>query len=397
MKNTFGNVLTLTLFGESHGPETGAVLDGLAPGIPVSEDRIREMLSLRRPSGAISTARVEADEFRIVSGVFEGKTTGTPLTILIPNTNTKSRDYSETRYIARPGHADYTAEIKYHGFQDYRGGGHFSGRLTAAIVACGGILVPALKEKGIRIGTHILALGGKNGEEPVRDRAFSEDIEALLPEIEGLGTRPFPVLLPECEEAMKERILEAREEGDSVGGILETAVSGVPAGLGEPWFGTIEGALSEALFSIPAVKGVEFGDAFSMVCGRGSAYNDAFYSPKASEAYFTGESGKTPENGQISRESLLLVRTKTNHNGGVNGGITNGMPVLFRTAVKPTPSIFKEQETIDLRNGENVKLSLKGRHDPAVIHRARIVVDSMTALVFADFLSLRFGTDWMAP
>lgn len=369
MKNTFGNAISLTLFGESHGPQIGVVLDGLAPGMTVSEDRIREMLSLRRPSGQISTARVEADEFQIVSGVFEGKTTGTPLTILIPNTNTKSKDYSETRFLARPGHADYTAYQKYHGFEDYRGGGHFSGRLTAALVAAGGILMPALEQKGIHIGSHIKTLGGGS---LIEDRAFSDEEEALLGQIETLTKSSFPVLDKTVEEKMKERILEAASDGDSVGGILETAACGVPAGLGEPWFDTIEGALSHGLFAIPAVKGVEFGEAFQMVEARGSEYNDAFI----------GEGEK--------------IRTRTNHNGGVNGGITNGMPIRFRTVIKPTPSIFKEQQTVDIRTGENKTLALKGRHDPAIIHRARIVVDSITAFVLADLLTMRYGTDFLA-
>ena len=378
MKNTFGNVLTLTIFGESHGPEIGAMLDGLAPGITVSEEEIRRVLELRRPAGAISTARREADEFRIVSGVFEGKTTGTPLTILIPNTNTKSSDYSALQFRPRPGHADFTVAEKYHGFQDYRGGGHFSGRLTAALVAAGGILLPALERKGIRIGTHIRALGGKDGEAPAEDPAFSIDPAALSSEIDSLKNRHFPTLSEEAEAIMKARILDAKAEGDSLGGILESAVTGVPAGVGEPWFDTVESALSHALFSIPAVKGVEFGEAFQTVLSRGSVYNDAFYYPDDSEC-----------------GSASSVRTKTNHNGGVNGGITNGMPILFRTAVKPTPSIFKSQDTVDLRTGKNVKLSLEGRHDPAIIHRARIVVDSVTALVLSDLLSLRFGTDWL--
>ena len=393
MRNTFGNVLTVTLFGESHGPEIGAVLDGLAPGMTVSEERIRKLLSLRRPAGAISTARAEADEFRIVSGVFEGRTTGTPLTILIPNTNTKSTDYEKTRFLPRPGHADYTATCKYHGFEDYRGGGHFSGRLTAALVAAGGILLPALEKKGIRIGTHIASLGG--GEEFLSDRPFSAGNEELEKEIDALSSRAFPVLDLTMEAPMKERILSAKEALDSVGGILETAVTGVPAGLGEPWFDTLEGALSHALFSIPAVKGVEFGRAFTEVLLPGSAYNDAFYAVSNPDGEDSEKTVKTPEKGQIPPERGFIVRTKTNHNGGVNGGITNGMPLVFRTAVKPTPSIMREQETVDLKTGENALLQISGRHDPAIIHRARVVVDCMSAMVLADFLSLKYGTDYL--
>ena len=365
MKNTFGNVLTVTIFGESHGPAVGAVLDGLTPGIPVSEDFINKQLRLRRPQGEISTARQEPDEFQIVSGVFEGKTTGTPLVILIPNQDTRSRDYRETRFLARPGHADYTAYEKYHGFEDYRGGGHHSGRVTAALVAAGGILLPALFEKGIRIGTHMKALG------TIYDRAFSEDPETLAGEIDIVNDKSFAVLSEDAASKMQEEILKAKEASDSVGGVLETAVTGLPAGLGEPWFDSMESMLSHALFSIPGIKGVEFGDALSYACGRGSAYNDAFY--------IDSDTGK--------------VRTETNHNGGVNGGLTNGMPVIFRTAVKPTPSIFQKQRTIDFHKMENAEILLSGRHDPAIIHRARVVQDSVTAMVLADFLCLRYGTD----
>ena len=386
MKNTFGNVLTVTIFGESHGPEIGVVLDGLASGISVSEERIRQLLSLRRPAGAISTSRVEADEFRIMSGVFEGKTTGTPLAMRIPNSNTRSKDYGESRFIARPGHADYTAHVKYHGFEDYRGGGHQSGRITAALTACGGILIPALERKGILIGTHIRALGGGGKDDSgfLYDRPFAGEEADLVNDIRTLSDRLFAVLDPEAEEGMKARILEAAKDGDSVGGILETAVTGVPAGLGEPWFDSMESELSHILFSVPAVKGVEFGEAFSSVRFRGSAYNDAFYADKP-------EKKETAEGG---REAV--IRTKTNHNGGINGGITNGMPILFRTAIKPTPSVYREQDTVNFRTMENVKLKIEGRHDPAILHRARVVIDCCAAIVLSDMLSLRFGTHYLA-
>lgn len=361
MKNTIGVNVTVTLFGESHGEEIGIVIDGLAPGIPVDRDFINHQLDLRRPQGKISTARREMDEYRIVSGVFEGKTTGTPVCILIPNTNTKSKDYSATRALARPGHADYTANVKYHGFEDYRGGGHFSGRITAPIVAAGAIAISALKAKGIHIGTHIRHCAG------VADRAW-EDLEA---DITLLSEKHFPVLDEKKAEEMHAAIEAIAEEGDSVGGVLETMVTGVPAGLGEPWFDTVESVLSHALFSIPAVKGVQFGAGFDMVDGRGSAYNDPFRM----------QDGK--------------VVTTTNHNGGINGGITNGMPISFRCAVKPTPSIFKAQDTVNFLEKEDAVLELKGRHDPAVIHRARVVVDSMTALVLCDILAGRYGTDWL--
>lgn len=358
MKNTFGQSVAITLFGKSHGEYIGAVLDGMAPGLTVDEAFIRHQLSLRRPQGKISTARVEADEFKIISGVFEGKTTGTPLCILIPNTNTRSKDYD--RNIPRPGHADYAAECKYHGYQDPRGGGHFSGRITAALVAAGAIAISALRQNGILVGTHISRISD------ICDRSFN----FYESDIETLADLSFPVLDFQKADLMRACIEDAASEGDSVGGILETAVIGLPAGIGEPWFDTVEGVLSHALFSIPAVKGVEFGEGFGMADLRGSEANDAL----------------RIENGRVI--------TTTNHNGGINGGITNGMPLIFRCAVKPTPSIFQEQDSVDLASGQNTTLTLQGRHDPAIIHRARVVVDSVVALVLCDLLALRFGTDF---
>lgn len=360
MKNSFGQSLTVTLFGESHGAYIGAVLDGLASGIAVDEGSVAQLLTLRRPAGRTGTARREADRFQIVSGVFAGRTTGTPLCILIPNESTSSKDYAATRSLARPGHADYTAYCKYHGFEDYRGGGHFSGRLTAALVAAGAIVLPALGAKGIRIGTHVLRCAG------ISDRPFAD----FGADIDALSALPFAVLDADAAERMQSAIEAAAEDGDSVGGVLETAVTGMPAGVGEPWFDTVEGVLSHALFGIPAVKGVQFGDAFDMADARGSAFNDPF----------TVRDGK--------------VVTTTNHNGGVNGGITNGMPIVFRCMVKPTPSVYKQQQTVDLFKREDAALRIQGRHDPAIIHRARIVADCVTALTLYDLLAVRFGTDW---
>ncbi len=362
MKNTIGNNLSVTLFGESHGEAIGAVIDGLAPGICVDLDFISSMLSRRRPAGDISTARVEADPFKIVSGIFEGKTTGTPICIIIPNSDTKSVDYKDTRWLARPSHADFTAFSKYHGFEDYRGGGHFSGRITAALVAAGALVMSALNTKGIKIGTHLKKCAG------VEDRDFQNINDDIL----AIYNNEFPVLDENAGNLMKENILNAKKEGDSVGGILETAVTGLMAGLGEPWFDTVEGLLSHMLFSIPAVKGVEFGAGFSIADMKGSTANDTFY---------------------IEDEKIL---TKTNNNGGINGGITNGMPLLFRCAIKPTPTILKEQETVDMLNLSDSILASKGRHDPCIAHRACVVVDCVTALVIADMLTTRLGTDWLA-
>ena len=361
MKNTFGNSVAITLFGESHGEYIGAVLDGLAPGIEIDTEYMEHMLTLRRPDGKISTLRKEKDEFRIVSGVINGRTTGTPITILIPNENVQSSDYAELKTVARPSHADYTAQCKYHGFQDSNGGGHFSGRITAALVAAGAICKSALEQKGIFIGTHVKRCG------PVSDREFND----YIPDIKMLNEKTFAVLDEACEETMKNTILETASDGDSVGGILETAVTGIPEGVGEPWFDSVESLISHMMFSIPAVKGIEFGAGFSFADMKGSTANDPFKI----------EDGK--------------IITETNNNGGINGGITNGMPVVFRTVIKPTPTIFKAQNTVDFLNMEETVLEAKGRHDPSIVHRARVVQDAATAIVICDILGMRFGTDWM--
>ena len=382
MKNSIGSNLQVTLFGESHGPFIGCVLDGLTPGIKIDEAFIRHQLSLRRPNGKISTARVEADDFQIVSGAFQGFTTGTPLCILIPNTAQHSKDYSKTASLARPGHADYTAECKYHGFQDYRGGGHFSGRITAALVAAAAIVIPALAQKGILIGTHIKSCGGIKDIDFANSNISAErnnttnltsgtiSTTPLTSQIKSLNEKSFALLDDDAAEKMQAEIEKIAARGDSLGGVLETAIAGLPAGLGEPWFDSFESLLSHAIFSIPAIKGIQFGDGFDLVNGLGSDFNDSF------------------------RTDGNKVYTLTNHNGGINGGITNGMPVIFRTAVKPTPSIYKEQQTIDFKKKQNTNLIIEGRHDPAIIHRARVVQDSLTALVLADFLLGRFGTDY---
>ena len=363
MKNTFGNNITYTLFGESHGEEIGIVIDGLAPGMRVDTDFIKDMLSKRRPSGRISTARREEDDFRVVSGVWGGRTTGTPVCILIPNKNVQSKDYSKMASLPRPGHADFAAECKYHGFQDYRGGGHFSGRITAPLVAAGAMLMPALAEKGIYIGTHIRTLAG------VKDREL--DHSDLEKDIDIIKNSAFPALDDKCAAEMQKKAEEAAELGDSVGGILETVIIGMPAGVGEPWFDTVEGELSHILFSVPGVKGVEFGLGFGFANAYGSEANDAFVTD-----------GET-------------IKTKTNNNGGINGGITNGMPIIFRSAIKPTPSIYKAQDTVSLSAMENRELVIEGRHDPAIIHRARAVVDAVTAIALADMLAVKYGTDWL--
>ncbi len=362
MKNILGNNISVTLFGESHGEAIGAVIDGLPAGIPVDEEFISSQMDLRRPVGKISTPRKEGDKVNLVSGVFEGKTTGTPICAIIYNENTKSKDYSKSYGKARPGHADYVANVKYNGCEDYRGGGHFSGRITAPLVAVGAICIEALKNKGIYIGTRIKECAG------VSDDEFKD----LLSDITALSTKQYPVINDEKGSEMIKNIELAAKDGDSVGGILSTAVVGLPVGVGEPWFDSLESVLSHGLFSVPAVKGVEFGVGFKCGAMRGSEMNDSFS--------YNGE----------------IVSAETNNNGGINGGISNGMPILFNCAIKPTPSISKEQGTIDFVNKENTIISVTGRHDPCIVHRARVVVDSVTAIILCDMLAQKFGTDWLA-
>lgn len=369
MKNTYGSALTLTIFGESHGAAIGAVLDGMAAGVPINAELIAACMDKRRARGdGLSTARVEADEVKLLSGAANGRTTGTAIALVIENKNTRSEDYAKTADLLRPGHADYTAYAKYHGFQDARGGGHFSGRITAALVAGGAIVLGALDRAGIDIVTHIARCAGVN------DTPFAQDDPAalaaqcaVLEQKEG-----FALLDAAAEEPMKAAIRAAGTEGDSVGGVLETAILGLPAGVGEPFFDSVESAIAHLAFSVPAVKGIEFGAGFGFAGLRGSEANDAFR---------MGEGGR--------------IVTATNRNAGLNGGIANGMPVIFRTAVKPTPSIYKTQDTVDYIARKNAQLSIKGRHDPCIVPRAAIVQTCAAALAVGDLMSVRYGTAWM--
>lgn len=357
MKNTFGQSISLTVFGESHGAGVGVVLDGLCSGLDVNDASIKTALSRRAPSTSTDTARRERDAYQILSGVFNGKTTGTPICIFIPNENTDSKAYEYG--IARPSHADYTAFCKYGGYEDYRGGGHFSGRVTAGIVATGAILKDALKGLGISIGTHILECAN------VRDNEFND----IQNEVLSLDCAKFPVLNEDKAKEMIACVEQAKANLDSVGGITQTAIVGLPAGVGEPMFDSVEGMLSHAMFAIGAVKGIEFGKGFQLGKMLGSSANDAFVI----------EDGK--------------VKTSTNNNGGINGGITNGMPVVFNLAIKPTPSIAKKQNTVDFVNGKQSEIEIVGRHDPAIVRRICPVVDSVSALVVCDLLAQRYGTD----
>ena len=369
MKNTFGSTLSLTIFGESHGKAIGAVLDGMAAGVPVDENLLAACMDKRRARGdGLSTARVEADTVQFLSGVINGHTTGTSIALMIENQNTRSSDYAKTADLLRPGHADYTAYAKYHGYQDARGGGHFSGRITAALVAGGAIVLGALDRAGINLSTHIARCAG------ISDTPFAlNDSAALAAQTEALVNRSegFALLDPSVEEPMKAAIRTAGAEGDSVGGILETAILGLPAGIGEPYFDSVESVLSHAAFSIPAVKGIEFGSGFGFADLHGSQANDAF------------------------RMDADRIVTATNHNAGINGGISNGMPIVFRTVVKPTPSIYKEQDTVDYIARKDAKLSIQGRHDPCIVPRAAIVQTCAAALALGDLMTIRYGTAWM--
>ncbi len=320
-----------TIFGESHGSEIGVVLTGVPAGIALDWDFILSEMARRAPGqSALSTARKEADTPEVVSGVFEGKTTGAPLCAIIQNTDTRSRDYEELRRKPRPSHADYAAFVASGGFRDYRGGGHFSGRLTAPLVFAGAVAKQVLKPRGITVSARISMLGG------VKDPSESQ---------------------------IEDIVLSAKQAGDSVGGTIACAVEGMPAGLGAPDFGcNVEGIFSQYLFAVPAVKGVAFGAGFALASMRGSEANDPFYMD-----------GDT-------------VKTRTNNAGGVNGGITNGMPITFEAVLRPTTSIYKEQDTVDLDTMEDAKLIIHGRHDPCIVTRAVVVIEAAAALASCEVL-----------
>ncbi len=345
-----------SIFGESHGPAIGVVLEGVPPGLALDLDAVRFDLSRRAPGkNALSTPRREADEPRVLSGLFEGHTTGAPLCAVIENTDTRSGDYARTKDLARPGHADYAAHVRYGGFNDYRGGGHFSGRLTAPLVFAGGVAKQLLAQKNIYVGAHISTVYGVN------DDAL-EDWEALR----EAATKDFPVLNDERGAEMQSAILEARSDGDSVGGAIECAVFGLPAGLGAPDFGqNAEGIFSQYLFAVPAVKAVAFGAGTAFALMRGSEANDPLYM----------DGGGT-------------VRAEQNCAGGINGGITNGMPLVFEATLRPTPSIARQQFTVDMAKGENAVLELRGRHDPCVVHRAVPVIEAAAALAACELLGI---------
>ncbi len=362
--NTFGQLLKITFFGESHSELIGIVIDNLAPGITLDENLIKSQLQKRRPSGSLSTPRQEQDDYEIVSGYFNNQTTGAPLTIVIHNRVQLSEDYKHLEGKPRPSHSDYPAFIKYSGANDPRGGGIFSGRLTALWMIIGAISKQILNAKGIYVGSHILSI------KSIKDTGFDKS-NVNNEFIEILENSGFPVINHEIETKMTAEILKAKNDGDSVGGIIESAIINLPAGLGEPLFLSFESYLAQALFSIPGVKGIEFGTGFSMTEKYGSEVNDE---------YFFDE-GK--------------VKTRSNNNGGILGGITSGMPVILRLAIKPTPSISKKQHTVDLIENTNIELEIKGRHDPAIIQRAIHVVNSVLYFSALDLLLLSQANKWM--
>lgn len=360
MSATFGTSYKITIFGESHGKAIGVIIDGIPPGLEIDMDKVSREMQRRAPGqSSLSTPRKEDDIPEILSGMFEGATTGAPLSALIHNTNTQSRDYSEMKKKMRPGQADYPARMRYDGFNDYRGSGKFSGRITAPLVFAGAIAKQVLEQSGVVIGAHIHSVMD------VRDTGLT--IDNASPELlRTFGDKHLPLIDASKENAIKAVIEEARDAGDSVGGTIECMALGLPAGIGNPFFDSIESVLSHLLFAVPAVKGVEFGSGFGFANMPASEANDAYY---------------YDENGE--------VKTKTNHNGGITGGISNGMPMLFRVAVKAPSSIKKTQDTIDVEAGENVTLEVHGRHDPIIVPRAIPVIEAVCAIGILDLMQSR--------
>ena len=352
MSSTYGENLKLAIFGQSHGPAVGMTMDGIPAGLPVDLEKLQQFLNRRAPGqNDWSTPRREEDQPEFLSGIVDGFTCGAPIAAVIHNRNTRSADYEQLKDCPRPGHADYTAQVKYGGFQDAAGGGHFSGRLTAPLCIAGGLCKQWLQERGIQIGAHILAIG------ECGDVFF----DPMDPELESVGTA-FPVLDPEAGKAMIAQISLAREAGDSLGGIIECAITGLPAGIGEPMFGGVESRIAQIVYGIPGIKGVEFGIGFDCACVPGSQSNDSF--------------------------SILdgRVVTETNNAGGILGGITNGMPVIFTAAVKATPSISCTQQSVSLSRMEDVPLNIRGRHDPCIVPRAVPVVEAAAAIAIYDMI-----------
>lgn len=356
MSGIYGMNIKMAIYGESHGASIGLVIDGVPPGLQLDLEAIEKEMARRAPGkNQLSTQRKESDSFAIQSGFFEGYTTGTPLCVVIKNSDQHSKDYSILKDKMRPGHADYAGFVRYQGFNDYRGGGHFSGRLTAPLVFIGAVAKQALAQHGILVGAHILQIADIK-EENFNPMGIDDT------KIAELNAKSFCVMDDAIGEKMQAKILEAKANLNSVGGIIETMVTHLPAGLGAPYFDSVESRLSHALFTVPAVKGVEFGDGFGISALTGAEANDQLHY----------EDGK--------------VVAETNHNGGITGGITNGMPVIFRVAIKPTPSISREQRTISLQEQKDTTLTIVGRHDPCIVQRAVPVIEAVTAWTMWDLL-----------
>lgn len=356
MSSEIGKNIRLSVFGESHGSAIGCVIDGLPSGVKLDTDKIYTDMARRAPGmDKSATPRLEKDIPHIISGVLDNVTTGAPLAVIIENTNTKSGDYSNIMTVPRPSHSDYPAYVKYGGKNDIRGGGHFSGRLTAPLVFAGAVSKQILKEKGITVGAHIAKIGGAS------DEMFDKNsISAEL--LEELSSRPFSTLSASAQEKMRTVIEKARLEQDSVGGVIECAALGIPVGIGANMFATVEGQLSSILFGIPAVKGVEFGAGFDFAEMTGSQANDAY----------------------CIRDGKVAL--KTNNNGGVLGGMTSGAPLVLRVVIKPTPSISKPQQSVNLQTMEEETLVIKGRHDPCIVPRAVPVVEAAVAFGLLDMI-----------
>ena len=356
--NNWGNNIRLSIFGESHGQGIGIVIDGLPGGIKLDVDRIKREMQRRAPGRSnISTSRSEADKVEIMSGFVNGMTTGTPIAGVIRNTNTISKHYEKD--LMRPGHADYTAYVKYGENRDYRGGGHFSARITAPLVFAGAVAKQVLEAEGVYVGAHILKIAD------VEDDRF-DPVKISASELRAVSGLDFPVVDENKGELMKQRILDAKNNLNSVGGITECAVVGMPAGKGEPFFGSVESRVSSMLYSVPAVKAVMFGAGTDFADMTGKAANDEFYI----------------ENG--------TVKTYTNNNGGINGGITNGMPIVFRAVLKPTPSIAQKQRSVNIAKMENAEIEINGRHDPCIVHRGTVVIENAAAVAMLDLLYDKF-------
>ncbi len=352
--NSWGSNIRVSIFGESHGEGIGVVIDGLPGGIKLDMGKINREMERRAPGrSSISTSRSEADSVEILSGFVNGMTTGTPIAGVIRNTNTISKHYEKD--LIRPGHADYTGFTKYGANHDYRGGGHFSGRITAPLVFAGAIAKQVLEAEGVYVGAHILKI------KDVSDKGF-DYAKVTAEEIKKLTQKSFPVFDEVQGDLMKKVIADAKMNKNSVGGMVECAVVGMPPGKGSPFFGSVESRLSSMMYSIPAVKGVAFGAGGAFADMFGSEANDEFYC----------------EDG--------VIKTYTNNNGGINGGITNGMPVIFKTVIKPTASIALKQRTVDISKMENTEIEIHGRHDPCIVHRGAIVVENAAALVMLDVL-----------